>query len=152
MTSQSPRRVHLSSSATAKSPQDGPMSTPHSLAGRIALVVGGASGLGRGAAEAMAAAGTHVMIADRDEANGRAVADAVAGSFVALDVADEAAWLELEALVKREHGGLDAAVLAAGIGGPLDTLSQMSLSAWRKLMAVNLDGTMLGLRAALHLM
>ena len=128
------------------------MSTSHSLVGRIALVVGGASGLGRGAAEAMAAAGARVVIADRDEAKGRAVADAVAGSFVALDVADEAAWLDVEALLKREHDGLDVAVLAAGIGGPLDTLSQMSLSAWRSLMAVNLDGTMLGLRAALHLM
>jgi 3(or 17)beta-hydroxysteroid dehydrogenase len=127
-----------------------PMS--QTLAGRIALVTGGASGLGRAAAEAAAAAGAHVVIADRDEANGRSVADAVAGSFVALDVADEAAWLELEALVKREHGGVDVAVLAAGIGGPLDTLSQMSMSAWRNLMAVNLDGTMLGLRTALRLM
>jgi NAD(P)-dependent dehydrogenase (short-subunit alcohol dehydrogenase family) len=128
------------------------MSTSHALDGRIALVAGGASGLGRGAAEAMAAAGARVVIADIDEANGRAVADAVAGSFIALDVADEAAWLELEALVKREHGGLNVAVLAAGVGGPLDPLSQLSLSAWRKLMAVNLDGTMLGLQAALRLM
>jgi NAD(P)-dependent dehydrogenase (short-subunit alcohol dehydrogenase family) len=63
----------------------------------------------------MAAAGAHVVIADIDAAGRRAVASAIAGSFVALDVADEAAWLELEALVKREHGGLDVAVLAAGI-------------------------------------
>ena len=128
------------------------MPTSHSLAGRIALVTGGASGLGRAAAEAAAAAGAHVVIADLNEAGGRNVADAIAGSFVALDVADEAAWLDLEALVKREHGGLDVAVLAAGIGGPWAILSQMSLSAWRKLMAVNLDGTMLGIRAALRLM
>jgi 3(or 17)beta-hydroxysteroid dehydrogenase len=92
------------------------------------------------------------VIADIDEAGGRTVAGAIAGSFVALDVADEAAWLELEALVKRDHRGLDVAVLAAGISGPLVQLSQMSLPAWRKLMAVNLDGTMLGIRAALHLM
>ena len=128
------------------------MPTSHSLAGRVALVTGGASGLGRGAAEAAAAAGAHVVIADVDEAGGRTVAGAIAGSFVALDVADEAAWLDLEALVKREHGGLDVAVLAAGIGGPWATLSHMSLSAWRTLMAVNLDGAMLGIRAALHLM
>jgi NAD(P)-dependent dehydrogenase (short-subunit alcohol dehydrogenase family) len=128
------------------------MSTPNPLAGRIALVTGGASGLGRAAAEAAAAAGAHIVIADLDDAGGRTVAGAIGGSFVALDVADEAAWLELEALVKREHGGLDVAVLAAGIGGPMATVSQMSLSAWRKLMAVNLDGTMLGVRAALHLM
>ena len=128
------------------------MPTSHSLAGRIALVTGGASGLGRAAAEAVATAGARVVIADVDEARGRTVADAIAGSFVALDVADEAAWLALEALVKREHGGLDVAVLAAGVGGPLTSLAQMSLSAWRKLMAVNLDGTMLGIRAALHLM
>jgi len=128
------------------------MATSHSLAGRIALVTGGASGLGRAAAEAAAAAGAHVVIVDIDESGGRNVASALAGSFVALDVANEVAWLDLEALVKREHGGLDVAVLAAGVGGPWAMLSQMSLSAWRKLMAVNLDGTMLGIRAALHLM
>lgn len=128
------------------------MPTSNLLAGRIALVTGGASGLGRAAAEAAAAAGAHVLVADIDEAGGRTVAGAISGSFVALDVADEAAWLELEALVKREHGGLDVAVLAAGVGGPWSTLSQMSLAAWRKLMALNLDGTMLGIRAALHLM
>ena len=61
------------------------MPTPHSLAGRIALVTGGASGLGRGAAEAAAAAGAHVVIADIDEAGGRTVAGALAGSFVALE-------------------------------------------------------------------
>ena len=128
------------------------MSTVNSLAGRIALVTGGASGLGRAAAEAAAAAGARVVIADLDEAGGRTVAGAIGGSFVALDVADETAWLELETLVKREHGGLDVAVLAAGIGGPMVTVSQMSLSAWRRLMAVNLDGTMLGVRTAFHLM
>jgi len=128
------------------------MSTPHSLAGRVALVTGGASGLGRGAAEAAAAAGAYVLIADLDEEGGRTVADAIGGAFVALDVADEAAWLELEALVRRERGGLDVAILAAGIGGPMAPLAQMELSAWRKLMAVNLDGTMLGVRTAFRLM
>jgi NAD(P)-dependent dehydrogenase (short-subunit alcohol dehydrogenase family) len=124
----------------------------NSFAGRVALVTGGASGLGRGAAVAVAAAGAHVVIADLNESEGRAVANAIGGSFVALDVADEAAWLELEAIIKRDHGGLDMAILAAGIGGPMVTVSQMDLSAWRNLMAVNLDGTMLGLRAAFHLM
>jgi NAD(P)-dependent dehydrogenase (short-subunit alcohol dehydrogenase family) len=85
--------MQLSSSAAATSQKDGLMPTSHSLAGRIALVTGGASGLGRAAAEAAAAAGAQVVIADRDEAGGRTVADALGGSFVALDVADEAAWL-----------------------------------------------------------
>jgi len=143
--------MQLSTSA-AKSEKDGLMPQSHSLAGRIALVTGGASGLGRAAAEAARSAGAHVVIADIDETGGRTVAGAIAGSFVALDVADEAAWLDLEALAKREHGGLDVAILAAGIGGPVVNLSQMELSAWRKLMAVNLDGTMLGIRAALRLM
>jgi 3(or 17)beta-hydroxysteroid dehydrogenase len=128
------------------------MPTARCLDGRIALVTGGASGLGRAAAEAAADAGAHVLIADIDDMGGRAVADTIAGSFIALDVADENAWLNVETLVKREHGGLDMAVLAAGIAGPMVTLSRMSLSDWRKLMAVNLDGTMLGVRSALRLM
>jgi NAD(P)-dependent dehydrogenase (short-subunit alcohol dehydrogenase family) len=92
------------------------------------------------------------VIADIDEAGGRSVAGAIGGSFVALDVTDDAAWLELEALVKREHGGLDVAVLAPGITGSFALLPQASLSDWRKVMAVNLDGTMLGIRTALRLM
>jgi NAD(P)-dependent dehydrogenase (short-subunit alcohol dehydrogenase family) len=100
----------------------------------------------------MAAAGALVVIADLDEAGGQSVAGAIGGSFVPLDVADETAWLALETRVKQEHGGLDVAVLTAGIGGPMVAVSQMLLSTWRQLMAVNLDGTMLGVRTALHLM
>jgi NAD(P)-dependent dehydrogenase (short-subunit alcohol dehydrogenase family) len=143
---------HRSNSSERASAKDGLMHMSDSLAGRIALVTGGASGLGRAAAEAVAAAGAKVLVADINETGGRNVADAIAGSFVALDVADEAAWLELEAHIKREYGGLDVAVLAAGFCVPLTPVSQMSLSAWRKQMAVNLDGTMLGIRAAFRLM
>lgn len=128
------------------------MRSSQSLKGRIALVTGGASGLGFAAAKAMTEAGARVVLADLDETGGRTAADALSGAFMKLDVADEVAWRELEAFLKREHGGLDIAVFAAGIARVNEPLAQMDLSSWRKVLAVNLDGTRLGIRTAFRLM
>ncbi len=122
------------------------------LTGRIILITGGGSGLGRAAAEAAAAAGAQVIIADIDTDGGNKVAEEIGGSFLELDVADEDAWKGVESAVRRDYGGLDVAVLAAGVGGPYTPVSQMGLQEWRKVMSVNLDGGMLGIRSAFRLM
>lgn len=122
------------------------------LTGRIILITGGGSGLGRAAAESAATAGAQVIIADIDAEQGSEVAEDIGGTFIHLDVVDEDGWKNLEGIVRREFGGLDVAILAAGVGGPYTPVSQMCYKEWRQVMAVNLDGGMLGIRSAFRLM
>ncbi len=89
--------------------------------GKVVVITGAASGIGRGLAERFAADGAaHVVVADRDQAGARAVAEAIGGTGVGLDVADEAAVRDLVAATERAHGGIDLLVSNAGfatIGG-----------------------------------
>ena len=85
------------------------------LAGKVAVVTGGASGIGRALVARFHAEGArHLVVADRDEAGAQAAARAVGGRGVALDVADESALRTLVSEVEREHGALDLFVSNAG--------------------------------------
>lgn len=126
------------------------------LTGKIALVTGAGSGIGRGTAIALAEAGATVIVADVDEKGGRETCEAIAAKegkarFHKLDVTAESDWESLIAQVAREFGHLDVLVNNAGIciSKPLP---EMSLALWRKQMAVNLDGMFIGTKAALPLM
>lgn len=127
-----------------------------SLENRTALVTGGASGLGAAAARALAEEGAHVIVTDIDEDGAARTAAAITGaggsaSFRGLDVTDEAAWGALEGTLIEAMDGLHAVVLAAGIGhGGL--ISETTLADWRRVTAVNLDGSMLGVRLAIRVM
>jgi NAD(P)-dependent dehydrogenase (short-subunit alcohol dehydrogenase family) len=125
---------------------------PNSFAGRVAMVTGAASGLGRAAAQALVGGGAAVHLVDSNEEQGRAVARELGGTLHVMDVSDEAAWHTVESTIAARHGKLDIAVTAAGVGGPLSSVKDMPLAAWRRLMAVNLDGTLLAVRAAIRLM
>src|SRR5215207_7285337 len=92
----------------------------YDLAGRKALVTGGARGLGAGMAEALARAGASVVIGDIQEDTGKATADAIGASgataaFVPLDVTDDASWEAAINATISELGGLDIVVNNAGI-------------------------------------
>jgi NAD(P)-dependent dehydrogenase (short-subunit alcohol dehydrogenase family) len=102
------------------------------LRGKIAVVTGGASGIGEGLAERFVADGArHVVVADRDEGGAKAVAERIGGSAVGIDVSDEAAVRELVASTERDHGPIDLFVSNAGfvtIGGleaPNEELQRM---------------------------
>lgn len=102
------------------------------LANRIAVVTGGASGIGEGLAERFAREGAkHVVVADRDEGGAKAVAARIGGTGVGLDVADEASIRRLVDDVEREHGPIDLFVSNAGyvsVGGletPNEDLQRM---------------------------
>lgn len=118
------------------------------FAGRTALVTGAASGIGAACAKALAARGaTKLFLVDVDQAGLEALDLACETELVVGSVADEAMWDDLEPSL----AGLDLAVVNAGIGagGPL---ADISLSEWRRVMDVNLDGAFLTLRAALRAM
>jgi len=119
------------------------------LGGKVAIITGAASGIGRACARRFAAEGCRVVLADRDEPNGRA-AQAELGTphvFVTLDVTQEAAWTAIMATTVATFGRLDILVNSAGIGiaGDIETTT---LAHWRLVHAVNSDGVFLGCRAA----
>ena len=102
---------------------------------KTALVTGGASGIGAAIATTFAAAGAKVWIADRDEANGRAMAAKIGAKFLALDVANEADCLR----AAQTAGALDVLANVAGIGH-VGTLLNTAAADLDKLFAVNVRG------------
>ncbi len=121
-----------------------------SLQGRVALVTGGAGGIGRALARALAAEGARVAVAGRD-AKALATVEVPGGAVplvVPLDVRDAAAWDAAVARVLRELGRLDVLVHNAGVleVGPLETRTPEAL---RAVVDTNLTGALLGTRAAL---
>jgi 2-keto-3-deoxy-L-fuconate dehydrogenase len=126
------------------------------LSGTIALITGAGSGIGEATSARLAEAGVGgLVLVDRDAA----AIDRVAARLEhpglrlltqAIDVTEEAGWLGLEDAVRRTFGRLDYAVVNAGVahGAPL---AEHAFEAWRRVLAVNLDGAFLTLRSALRL-
>lgn len=111
------------------------------LQGRVALITGGASGLGLDIAHELGRQGCHVYIADRDHARGveQALAIANCREFIALDVRDGASVREAVARIHDTDGAIDILVNSAGVlcQGPYDKVSEHQ---WNQLLAVNLTG------------
>ncbi|MBM3557286.1 MAG: glucose 1-dehydrogenase [Alphaproteobacteria bacterium] len=117
---------------------------------KVALVTGGASGIGRAAARLLALEGALVVIADLDAAVGQKAAEAIGPSarFQSLDVASEASWQEAVDATIAAWGRLDVLVNSAG-WVLAKNLEKTTLEEWRRQMAVNLDGVFLGTKAAI---
>ncbi len=115
------------------------------LSGRVAIVTGGASGIGRATCDIFAGAGAKVIVADIDEAGARTTADRIGADAWAsrLDVSSEPAWEALTAACLERHGRLDILVNCAGIGRA-GNFEDLSMDDWNALIAVNLTGVFLG--------
>lgn len=124
------------------------------LAKEIALVTGGASGLGKAIAQRLASEGTTVVISDIQRDQGFATALEAGFTFFEQDVRDEAQWTQIVGEVEKRFGRLNILVNNAGILGPVKAASpeNTSLTTWRQIFAVNVEGVFLGCRAAIPAM
>ncbi len=127
------------------------------VAGKVALVTGGASGIGQAISELLAEEGASVVVTDVDELRGPQVVAGItkAGGtalFLDQDVTSEPRWAEVTAEIERRFGRLDILVSNAGIGIGAFSVVDMSLADWRRQTAINLDGVFLSVKYSLPLM
>jgi len=120
---------------------------------KVALVTGGASGIGFAAAKLFADEGATVIVADRDAAASTAAVSELGqrARFHRLDVTREDQWVAVADAVVRDFGRIDILVNSAGVVLFKD-IEATTLEEWRDLMAVNLDGTFLGCKHAVRVM
>src|SRR6202166_4552926 len=125
--------------------------------GKVALVTGGASGIGAAVSELLAREGASVAVTDVDDLNGPEVVARIkkAGgeaSFWHQDVTSEPRRVDVVAEVMKRYGRLDVLVSNAGIGISVPSITQMSLEDWRRQTAINLDGVFLSVKHCLPAM
>jgi 3(or 17)beta-hydroxysteroid dehydrogenase len=126
------------------------------LAGKVALISGGARGMGAVEAKLFAKEGAKVVIGDILETEGRQTETDIRSAggeaiFVRLDVTSEADWQSAVETAVTRFGKLDILVNNAGVGGP-GRIEDTTLEAWNRVMAVNATGVFLGTRAAISAM
>jgi NAD(P)-dependent dehydrogenase (short-subunit alcohol dehydrogenase family) len=136
------------------------------LQGKVAIVTGGASGIGAETARAFAVQGASVMICDGNAALGEAVVDEISkaggtSQFAKLDVRSEPQWAEVVAAAEKAYGKVDILVNCAGISGRdpkmnIQTsqtagprLAEQSLESWNQVMDINATGVFLGTRTVI---
>lgn len=125
--------------------------------GKVAIVTGASSGIGRASALAFAAAGASVVAADVDVAGGEETVQLIdaAGGTAVFQGADVSRVEEVDALVQRavsEYGGLDVAFNNAGIEGTMAPITECTLETWDRTIAVNLSGVFYAMRAEIPAM
>ena len=123
------------------------------LAGRVAVVTGGGSGIGLASVRRMASEGAKIVVADVDEAAGEAAAKEVGGRFVRTDVADEEQVRTLFRTAAEEFGSVDIAFNNAGISPPEDdSILTTGIDAWEKVQQINLTSVYLCSKYAIEQM
>jgi cyclopentanol dehydrogenase len=126
------------------------------LAGKVALISGGARGMGAVEAELFAREGAKVVFGDVLDAEGKDVEARIRAAggdatYLRLDVTSEGDWEQAVATAERGHGALHVLVNNAGIGGGR-RIEDTTLAEWERTMAVNSTGVFLGTRAAIPAM
>jgi NAD(P)-dependent dehydrogenase (short-subunit alcohol dehydrogenase family) len=111
---------------------------------KVAVITGGAGGIGRASARRFADEGARVVVADLPTSNGEQVADEVGGMFVEVEVSDEASVRAMYEQAVSVYGGLDVCFNNAGISPPEDdSILDTGLDVWRKVQDVNLTSVYL---------
>ena len=117
--------------------------------GKVALVTGAGSGIGKLTAQRLAQGGARVVIADVAVEAGETVARELEGSFVELDVSDATAWEPALEAALGSQGRVDIAHLNAGIATEHGDIASLPDATYRRVMGVNVDGVVYGTRAVL---
>jgi NAD(P)-dependent dehydrogenase (short-subunit alcohol dehydrogenase family) len=121
------------------------------LEGKVALITGGASGIGEACAELFAQEGARIVVTDLQQDKGEAVAARVGGRFIRHDVTNEAEWIAAVDQTVAADGRLDVVVNNAGVF-MAQTIEDCDLSVWNTVLGVNLTGVMLGCKHAIRAM
>lgn len=122
------------------------------LDAKVALVTGGASGIGLATAERLAGEGASLVVLDRDAVGAGAAADRLGGSALEADVADPAAWARVVTEVEEAFGRLDVAFLNAGVTTGEADITRLTDDQYRRITGANMDGVVFGVRAVVPLM
>jgi NAD(P)-dependent dehydrogenase (short-subunit alcohol dehydrogenase family) len=127
------------------------------LAGKVALISGGARGMGAAESRLFAAEGAIVAVGDvRDDLATALVEEITAAGGQArahhLDVSDEASWATVTGQIVEEFGGLDILVNNAGVSGNPARITDTPLEDWNAVLAVNATGSFLGMKHAIPLL
>jgi 3alpha(or 20beta)-hydroxysteroid dehydrogenase len=122
----------------------------NSLQGKVALITGGAKGMGAIEAAQFVEAGAAVVISDVSDVEGAAVADALgeACTFVHHDVRSEVEWSTVIGTIMSQHGRLDVLVNNAGIAEGGGLMMDTTLELWQRMIDVNQTGVFLGMKTA----
>jgi NAD(P)-dependent dehydrogenase (short-subunit alcohol dehydrogenase family) len=125
------------------------------LLGRVALITGAASGIGRACAQRLASEGAAVLVCDIQESAGMEAVSQIAATgaraeYVRLDVTDEESWVNAVDAARQTFGALHILLNNAGVGRPAP-ITEMTFESWRFQFAVNLDAHFLGMKHSIPL-
>ena len=122
------------------------------LKDKVAIVTGGAAGMGASTARIFAREGAKVFVADVNDKDGAALAKDIGGSarFVHLDVSSEADWAKVAEAAVKDFGRIDVLINNAGVSGSDPDI--LSMATWDQQMSINAKGVFLGLRTVIPVM
>lgn len=118
------------------------------LSNKVALVTGGASGIGAATARMLAGKGARVAVVDLDESGARSVAEEIGGTGLGGDVSAVGAMAAIVEQVEQQYGRLDVVHLNAGIVAGQSGISDLDVEGYRKIVGVNVDHVVFGVNAA----
>ena len=127
------------------------------LDGKVALITGGASGLGKATGQLMAKEGATVVLSDLQEVEGTAVSKQIKENgghcfFIKQDTTSEEGWQDICDSILENHGHLDILLNGAGVGSSAVEIEDMDFSPWRSCLSGNLDGVFLGCKYGIRAM
>ena len=122
------------------------------LDGKVAIVTGGASGIGLATATRLAAEGASLVLADLNEDAGKAAAADLGGRFVCTDVGRPLDWTQVVAEAEEAFGGIDLAYLNAGVTTQQPDIAAVTDEQIRRVFGANVDGVVFGVRAVVPAM